>query len=75
MHDIARPVPAVVTPGPTLGAAPSDAVVLFDGSGLEHWKSGGGEARWKLADGAMEVNGTGPIETHEAFGDCQVHVE
>lgn len=75
VHDIARPVPAVVTPGPTLGAAPSDAVVLFDGSGLEHWKSGGGEARWKLVDGAMEVNGTGPIETREAFGDCQVHVE
>ncbi|MDP6539518.1 MAG: DUF1080 domain-containing protein [Planctomycetota bacterium] len=76
VHDIARPVPPVVTPGATPSAAPSDAVVLFDGSGLEQWSAGNGSAaRWKLDDGAMEVNGSGSIQTREAFGDCQVHLE
>jgi hypothetical protein len=57
--------------------APKDAVVLFDGSNLDSWRSTeGGAARWKVADGHFEVvPGTGSIETTAKFGDVQLHVE
>ncbi len=78
VHDIDRPAPPVVTPGAGAGAPPSDAVVLFDGSGLDAWAGrDGGDARWTLVDGdAMEVTPrTGDIHTRQAFGSCQLHVE
>jgi hypothetical protein len=74
VHDPDRPQPKVVQPG--LGTAPpSDAIVLFDGRDLAHWRSGQAPAQWTLADGAMVVNGKGSIESVETFGDCQLHVE
>ncbi len=75
VHDIDRPLPAVVTPGATVGAPPSDAIVLFDGTDLSHWAADQGPAGWRVSGGAMEVNGTGSIHTKESFGDCQLHVE
>ncbi|HJQ21533.1 MAG TPA: DUF1080 domain-containing protein [Gemmatimonadaceae bacterium] len=64
-------------PGPV--PAPSDAVVLFDGKSLANWRSADsthGPARWKVANGYMEVvKGTGAIETVQGFGDAQLHVE
>jgi hypothetical protein len=80
VHDPARPRPVVVTPGTCstqekAGTAPSDAIVLFDGKDLSAWTSGGQPAKWKVADGAAEVNGTGEIETRASFGDCQLHLE
>lgn len=81
VHDKDRPEPGIITPGTastadTPGKAPSDAVVLFDGTDLKHWRSGNGEdAKWKVEDGYMEVNGTGTIKTAESFGSCQLHVE
>jgi hypothetical protein len=80
VHDPARPRPPVVTPGTAStpeqpGRAPSDAIVLFDGKDLSKWTSGGGPAKWKVADGVAEVNGTGDIETKESFGDVQLHLE
>jgi len=75
VRDQKRPVPTIIQPG-TGNAAPSDAVVLFDGSDRSGWQAGNGdEARWKVADGYMEVNGTGAIRTKESFGDCQLHIE
>ncbi len=78
-HDIRRPRPPVVEPaaGPIEARPPRDAVVLFDGSNLDAWKSpDGGPARWKVADQAMEaVPGAGPIETRRRFGDLQLHLE
>ncbi len=74
VHDADRPRPARVEPGQN-GGPPSDALVLFDGSGLEHWAAGGGPAAWTLVDGAMEVNGSGSIESRQAFGDVQLHLE
>jgi hypothetical protein len=81
VHDKERPEPWIITP-PTAstqqqaGTAPSDATVLFDGSNLAQWQSDNGEdARWKIQDGYMEVNGTGSIRTRESFGSCQLHVE
>lgn len=69
------PVPPVVaTPA---GAAPSDAVVLFDGSDLSAWETeSGGDAPWVVADGALTVaRGSGGIRTRESFCDIQLHVE
>ena len=70
--------PPVITPGTTFShgaAAPSDAVVLFDGKDLTAWKAGnGGAPTWKVSDGAMQVSG-GDLMTREEFGDIQLHVE
>jgi hypothetical protein len=57
---------------------PEGAVVLFSGKDLSGWVSKSGEpAKWKLADGYMEViPGTGDIATEKKFGpDFQIHVE
>lgn len=75
VHDRERPSPVVVELG-NGSAAPSDAVVLFDGTDLASWTgSGDGGAQWDIVDGAMVVNGTGGIQTRESFGDCQLHIE
>lgn len=81
-HDWERPRPRVVEPGHAgtgdqPGKAPSDAVVLFDGSSLKGWASlDGGEPKWVIKDGVLEcAKGSGYIRTVQAFGDCQLHVE
>ena len=80
VHDDARPRPAVVTPGgkfSDMAPPPSDAVVLFDGTDLKKWENTkGGEAKWKVENGYMEVvPGSGTIKTKENFGDFQLHIE
>lgn len=82
IHDMSRPHPPVVIPGSTstqeyIGSPPSDAVVLFNGNDLSAWeKDNGDPVEWKLENGYMEVfAGTGSIQTKQAFGDCQLHVE
>ena len=64
----------VATP---VGAAPSDAVVLFDGSGLAAWESEqGGDAPWRVVDGAVTVvPGSKGIRTRQRFCDIQLHLE
>jgi hypothetical protein len=72
VHDTDRPAPEVVTPGATSCQAPSDAIVLFDGSDLSQWQ----DTKWVIRDGTMEsVKGAGYIKTRESFGSCQLHVE
>ncbi len=78
VHDGTRPQPPVVTPGCCCGAAPSDAVVLFDGTSLDGWvqKKDGAPCAWKLENGYMEVvPGTGQIQSKAKFGSCQLHLE
>lgn len=82
VHDDNRPRPRVVTPGTygtgeQPGKPPSDAIVLFDGASLEGWQAEkGGPAKWKVANGYMEVaGGSGDIVSTRKFGDCQLHVE
>jgi hypothetical protein len=79
IHDPDRPLPPVMDPGPGGDpvSAPSDAIVLFDGSDLSQWSGNKGEsARWKVENGYMEVvKKTGSIRTVRGFGDCQLHVE
>ena len=81
-HDteVWEPVPAIVTPGATDAAPPSDAIVLFDGSNLDEWVSAQDKspAKWLVADGVMTVNkaaGVGNIETKRTFRDFQLHIE
>jgi hypothetical protein len=76
VHDSARPRPPLVDPRPYSPVpVPKGAIVLFDGTDLSRWKGADGPARWKVENGCAEINGTGTIETKEAFGDCQLHLE
>ena len=79
IHDMNRPLPPVVNPGPAGPPvpAPSDAVVLFDGKDLSLWENAkGGPAGWKVENGYMEVVAkTGSIRTKKGFGNCQLHIE
>jgi CubicO group peptidase (beta-lactamase class C family) len=78
-HDIRRPKPPVVEPaeGEIAAKPPRDAIVLFDGSNLDAWKSAsGGPAKWRVTEGVLEtVPGAGMIETKGKYGDVQLHVE
>ena len=40
-HDLVREQPVLVTPGAAPAAAPSDAIVLFDGKDLKAWRCQG----------------------------------
>lgn len=73
-----KTAPRVVTPGASLGAAPSDAIVLFDGKDLSQWESekDGSPALWTVADGVVTVKaGSGSIRTKRGFNDVQLHIE
>ena len=72
-----EPVPPRVTLGEH--GVPSDAIVLFDGSGFENWISAvdSTEVQWHLNDdGSMTVKDkAGDIQTKRNFGSVQLHVE
>jgi hypothetical protein len=73
------PVPPVVTPGDTAGtSAPSDAIILFDGSNLDQWVNTRDKAPagWVVAEGVLTVNkAAGSIETRQKFKNYQLHLE
>lgn len=76
--EVWKPVPPVVTPGASAGAAPSDAIILFDGHNLDQWISvkDKSPAKWTVADGVMTVNkAAGDIETRRSFTNYQMHIE
>jgi hypothetical protein len=80
IHDVNRPAPPIITPGSECGAAPSDAVVLFDGteaSMTNNWTdTKGNPSKWVFRDGTMEsVEKAGLIQSKQQFGSCQLHVE
>lgn len=80
MTEIWEPEVRVVEPGETVGDAPSDAVILFDGSDLDQWvsvKDTTKAAPWKIVDGNHfeVVPGSGNIQTKMKFGDVQLHLE
>jgi len=77
VHDVNRPAPPVVTPFAQAGKAPSDAIVLFNGTDLSQWTDpSGGPAKWVVKADYMEaVRDSGPIKTKQHFGSCQLHVE
>jgi len=78
--EVYEPVPPVVTPGATCGAAPSDAIILFDGKNEDEWVSAQDHspAKWIVGDGILTVSkekGVGNIETKRSFKNYQLHVE
>ena len=79
VHDMERPAPKVVTPGvASTQTAPSDAIVLFDGSDLSEWVNDktGKTPGWKVENGYVEVvKKAGMMSTRRSFGDCQLHIE
>jgi len=80
VHDMSYPLPPTVTPGKTDSNAPSDAIVLFDGSDFSAWHgsakhNGDQTVKWKLENGYMEITPTGGISTKQKFRDIQLHIE
>ncbi|MFM1767646.1 MAG: hypothetical protein RJA22_175 [Verrucomicrobiota bacterium] len=80
VHDGDRPQPRIITPGATfsqMAAAPSDAIVLFDGKDLSKWEHGNGKpGSWKIENGYMEVvPKSGILRTKDKFKDFQLHLE
>jgi len=80
MTEIWEPEVAIVTPGKNLGDAPSDAIILFDGSNLDQWvsqKDPTKPAPWTMVNGEhLEVKpGSGMIQTKMKFSDMQLHIE
>jgi hypothetical protein len=77
-QDEKLPQPPVVKPAAVVfAAAPSDAVVLFDGKSAEGWVTRDGKAaRCEVARGEMICKtGVGDIVSKERFGSAQIHVE
>ena len=69
--------PKVIQPAKR-GKAPSDAIVLFDRGSLNKFESikDGAPANWKVSGRKFTVTpGTTDIQTKQAFGDCQLHIE
>ena len=78
MSEYWTPQPKVVTPGDIkTNSAPSDAIVLFDGTNLDAWQNSKGEAAgWVVADGVMTVDKSkGDILTKQKFNNYQLHLE
>ncbi len=79
VHDAERPYPTVVTPAAVPGAAPSDAVVLFDGKSLDAWQPQA--TPWTVKGGAAistpraQGQGENALVSKERFGDVQLHLE
>lgn len=76
--EIWEPTPKKVNPHKQKGA-PSDAIVLFDGTNFDAWESAkdGSDVQWHLnEDGSMTVKDkTGDIQTKQSFGSIQLHIE
>lgn len=78
-----RAQPRIVAPGApatrrSSAEAPSDAIVLFDGSDLSKWTSReeGEPTKWVVKDGVMSpTRRSGEIVSKQSFGSCQLHLE
>ncbi|MFI1772322.1 3-keto-disaccharide hydrolase [Thalassobellus citreus] len=70
------PAPKTVTPGDNQ-KAPSDAIILFDGSNLDEWTSETGEKpAWNIENNILTIlPGSDSIKTKRKFADCQLHLE
>ncbi len=78
--EVWEPVPPKVEPGKH-AAPPSDAIVLFDGTGLSKWIIGE-DTEWTVHDGMVTITPSlekkmvpTSIHSKQAFGDIQLHVE
>ena len=63
--------PPIVSPGASNSDAPSDAIILFDGTSLAEWDNG---ESWLVEDGVAIPKKT-DISSKRHFGDVQLHLE
>ncbi len=75
--EVWEPVPKVITPGTTSQDPPTDAIILFNGKDLSNWTDGKlNFSKWRIENAVMTAEkGAGNIQTRQAFGSCQLHVE
>ena len=79
VHDPERPYPTVVTPASVPGGAPSDAIVLFNGTSLDAWQPQ--NPAWTITDGVLTVppraqgGSENALVSKRSFGDVQLHLE
>lgn len=73
LHQVDRPQPPRVSP-PKMSQsvkAPSDAIVIFDGSSMDAFQE---NDSWRVR-GDVLIAGSNFLRSLEHFGDCQLHVE
>jgi hypothetical protein len=77
MTEIWEPEITVIQPGATNSDAPSDALILFNGTTADEWSDlQGNPTKWIVKDGALySVRGAGMIKTKRKFGNFQLHIE
>ena len=80
MTEIWQSEVATIFPGENTGDATSDAIILFNGSNLDHWvsqKSPTQVAPWTIVDNkVLQVKpGAGSIQTKMKYTDIQLHIE
>jgi len=75
MTEFWTPQPPKVVPGDSSTAsAPSDAIVLFDGTNLDAWVTD--QCYWTIENGLLKMPKKGPfLVTKESFGSVQMHIE
>ena len=75
VHDLDRPGPRAVRPGDKPGAAPADAIVIFDGKNTTAFAGKDGmPCPWKFEHGELIVDG-GDVWSKESFASCQFLIE
>ncbi len=76
MTEVWEPEIKIIQPGEG-NAAPSDAIVLFEGKDLSKWRGPGNTTpKWLVEGGNMIVsNSEGSIWTTQEFNDFQLHIE
>lgn len=78
MTEIWDPEVKIIQPGITNGEAPSDAIVLFNGTDVNsEWTDiKGNPSKWIVKDGSLvSVRGAGYIKTMRKFQNFQLHIE
>jgi hypothetical protein len=78
MTEIWDPEVPIITPGIKSSDAPSDAIVLFDGTEIntEWCDNKGNPTKWIVKDGELVcVPRSGVIQTKRKFGSVQLHIE
>jgi hypothetical protein len=78
MTEIWEPEVRIIQPGVTTYDAPSDAIVLFNGTDVNsEWTDAqGNPSKWIVKGGAMiSVRGAGYIKSRRKFENFQLHVE
>jgi hypothetical protein len=78
MTEIWDPEVKIIQPGATNSDAPSDAIVLFNGTDIsKEWSDTKGDpSKWIVKDGALiSVKGAGVIKSKRKFSNFQLHIE